>query len=233
VFSFLAVCPGFYFRRHYWVQMIPAVALLPGLAIVRISSMLRGVKWLRAAPLIIFVAAVSQSVGWNRDLFFAATPRAASWAIYGDNPFCDCVEVARYLREHTMAGDQIAVLGSEPQICFYADRLSATRHIYMYGLMEPGQLGAEMQREAIDEIEAAKPKYILYIGHPQSWLCSPDSPTLVLQWGPEYYSRYYTITGVVDTVSPAQTDYFWDEEAEYHPPCAPLHICVYEREPGM
>ena len=28
VFSFLAVCPGLYFREHYFVLMLPAIALL-------------------------------------------------------------------------------------------------------------------------------------------------------------------------------------------------------------
>ena len=32
-FSFLAVCPGFYFRPHYFVLMLPAVALLAGAAL--------------------------------------------------------------------------------------------------------------------------------------------------------------------------------------------------------
>ncbi|MHC4258827.1 MAG: glycosyltransferase family 39 protein, partial [Planctomycetota bacterium] len=31
LFSFLAVCPGFYFRQHYFILLLPAVALLTGL----------------------------------------------------------------------------------------------------------------------------------------------------------------------------------------------------------
>ena len=33
LFSFLAVCPGFYFRRHYFILMLPAIALLAGVAV--------------------------------------------------------------------------------------------------------------------------------------------------------------------------------------------------------
>ena len=33
LFSFLAVCPGFFFRQHYFIQMLPAVALLVGIAV--------------------------------------------------------------------------------------------------------------------------------------------------------------------------------------------------------
>ncbi len=33
IFSFAALCPGFYFRSHYFVLMLPAVALLAGAAV--------------------------------------------------------------------------------------------------------------------------------------------------------------------------------------------------------
>jgi len=33
VFSFLGVCPGFYFRSHYFLLIVPAVALFAGLAV--------------------------------------------------------------------------------------------------------------------------------------------------------------------------------------------------------
>ena len=38
LFSFLTICPGFYFRNHYFVTMLPAVALLAGIAT---SSLMR------------------------------------------------------------------------------------------------------------------------------------------------------------------------------------------------
>src|SRR5262249_16385366 len=37
-FSALAVCPGLYFRHHYFVLVLPAVALLPGTGISAFSA---------------------------------------------------------------------------------------------------------------------------------------------------------------------------------------------------
>ena len=37
--------------------------------------------------------------------------------------------IARYIRERTAPGDRIAVIGSEPEIYFYAERNAATGHL--------------------------------------------------------------------------------------------------------
>jgi hypothetical protein len=45
-----------------------------------------------------------------------------SRAIYGGNPFIEAGEVGDYLRTHTQPNERIAVIGSEPEIYFYAQR---------------------------------------------------------------------------------------------------------------
>ena len=56
--------------------------------------------------------------------------------------------------------DSVAVMGSEPQVFFYAKRISATGYIYMYPLMERNDFASAMQVQAIKQIEKAKPKVI-------------------------------------------------------------------------
>ena len=38
-FSALALCPGFYFRLHYFILVLPAVSLLAGVAISRLLDL--------------------------------------------------------------------------------------------------------------------------------------------------------------------------------------------------
>jgi len=64
------------------------------------------------------------------------------------------VEVGNYIRNHASKDARIAVLGSEPEILFYAKRLSATGTIYMYGLFEQQPYALQMQKQMIDEIES-------------------------------------------------------------------------------
>ena len=87
----------------------------------------------------------------------------ASRLTYGTNPFPESLKIAQYLKEHTSSEDSIAVLGSEPQIYFYAHRHTATGYIYMYPLMEPQPYALRMQEEMIREIEASRPAYLVFV----------------------------------------------------------------------
>ena len=81
--------------------------------------------------------------------------------IYGLNPFSESLKIAQYIRDHTKKEDKVAVLGSEPQIYFYSQRKSATRHLYVYPLMEKHVYTRKMQNEMIREIESAQPKFVV------------------------------------------------------------------------
>ena len=103
-------------------------------------------------------------------LFPKSTPDRFSRAVYGANPFPESVKIAEYLKNNTRPGDRVAVLGSEPQICFYAHRRSATEHIYMYGLMESQPLALHMQEEMIAQVEKSEPPFLVLVMVSTSWL---------------------------------------------------------------
>src|SRR5207245_2299788 len=102
-----------------------------------------------------FVALILAGVGavltvGDRDLrpvCFELGPDAVARAIYGGNPFPESVAVGRYLKERTRADDRIVVIGSEPEVYFYARRRAGTRYIYMYPLFENQPYAASMQDE--------------------------------------------------------------------------------------
>jgi 4-amino-4-deoxy-L-arabinose transferase-like glycosyltransferase len=187
VFSFLATSAGLYWRNHYFILMLPAVALLAGVAVSSGRQALARAgrpKALQWAPAGLFLAVLAYAVVQQREAFFEWPPDRLSHEMYGLNPFPESIPIARYLREHTAPEDRVAVLGSEPQIYFYAHRHSATGHIYTYALMEPQPYAAEMQREMISEIETAEPKFVVLVS-PQlntSWLAGPQSDPTLFRW---------------------------------------------------
>ena len=130
--SFLAVCPGLYFRPHYFVLLLPAAAAAAGIALGRLAQAsppdASGWRRFRGGRLAlgVLILAVAQGVFAQRAFFFQVDPIQASRAVYGLNPFPESLEVARYLREHTSPTERIAVVGSEPQIYIYARRRGAT-----------------------------------------------------------------------------------------------------------
>jgi hypothetical protein len=199
--SFLAICPGFYFREHYFVMLLPAVALLVGAAVTAAEHWLEPARpgWLRTVlPCLVMVVAAGWGVYRERVYLLQQPPLQVSRATYGSNPFPESLEVARYLRERTSPTDRIAILGSEPQIFFYAGRRSASSHIYMYGLMEDHRDAERMQREMIAEIEAARPKYLVLVNVRTSWLVRPQSLRLIFAWLDQYLGNFYEAVGTVD-----------------------------------
>ena len=91
-------------------------------------------------------------------------------------PFADSTVVAQKLAELTSPQDHVLVAGSEPQILYYAHRLSSTRFVLMYPLMIPTPLAKRYQLEAIHEVEERPPAAIVCVQPNQSWLWQPSSP---------------------------------------------------------
>jgi tetratricopeptide (TPR) repeat protein len=212
-FSFLAVCPGFYFREHYFVLMLPAVALLAGAAVGVALKLWPGISLLTYG---VFCAALVQSVAQQSDYLFQLSPLEITRGLYGANPFPEAVTIGEYLRTHAAKDATIAVLGSEPEIPFYAHRHSATGHIYMYGLMESQPYAATMQKELISEIEKAKPEYLVVATSTSSWLRRDTSPQDIFEWWDKNRPKEYAqLVVVADIVAADHTEYRWEDAANY------------------
>jgi hypothetical protein len=233
LFSFLAICPGFYFREHYFVLLLPAIALLAGLAISSIRHRLvdtSSFPLLRSIPVGLFILVFLYAVIVQQEFFFQASPREASRIAYGINPFPESLEVAEYIRDHSTRGERIAVFGSEPQIYFYAERVSATGYIYTYALTENHPFSSQMQREMITEIEAARPQFIVAINIKSSWGRYPDSDSAILPWFKAYTNDHYELDGVADILSLNRTEYRWGRDALRYVPQSPYFLLVYKRK---
>jgi hypothetical protein len=231
VFSFLAVCPGFYFRPHYFIFFLPTVALLIGIAINSFNRLILRLRpTFQFLSTILFLAVCSVGVIHYGIFFFDLKPDQACSAMYSVNPFPQSVEIAKYIESRTQKEDKIAVLGSEPQICFYAKRHSATGYIYTYPLMEDQKYAFRMQKEMIEEIEKARPKYLVFVNVVASWLVRRNSVAYIFDWYKEYTATNFDLVGVIDILSRTQTVYRWDNEAANYSPRSIHFLYVYKRK---
>lgn len=211
--GFLAVCPGFYFRDHYFILVLPAVALCaaaaarPGWPVWAVSAVL--------------VYCIFQ----QREFLFEAPPAVVAGAVYGANPFPEAQEIAKYIRANSAPTDKVAVLGSEPEIFFHAHRQSATPYIYVYPLMETHPFARTMQEEFVRDLESAKPRYVVMVNVPLSWGLTKESPTVLLDWWAQTGIRQYRQVGIAD-ILPKGTVYRWD--AAFQPQSA-NHIQLLQR----
>lgn len=230
--SLLAVCPGLYFRNHYFVMVLPAAALLLGVATLSIDGLLARFLSPRAARVCaagVFVALAARYVVLEREYLFAISPTALSRERYGANPFVEAPEIARYIRDRTGPDDRIAVLGSEPEICFYADRIAATGYLYAYAAMEVHPLASKMQDEMVREIEAARPEYVVMVLIDASWIPRSGSDRRILDWCERFLAERYDLVGVADIMPPSESRVLWDDAARAYQPVSGNVVTTYRR----
>ncbi len=231
--SFVGASAGLYYRNHYFILMLPAVCLLAGKALAwsveQLALIVRINRYrLRTVGVALFALGWAQAVYAQRAIFFEMSPEKVVRHEYGGNPFPEAIEFGKYIREHSEPEARIAVLGSEPEIYFYAQRHSATGYIYTYGLMEEQKFASQMQQEMIDEIENVKPEYVVKVMVPASWLRKANSDTAILYWAEKYIADNYRIVGVADIA--IETTYRWDESAEGYRPVSKYSVYLYKRK---
>jgi len=101
---------------------------------------------------------------------------------YQTTLFSDAKSAAAFIQSETAPTARIAIIGSEPEIPFYAHRRSATGHVYLYPLMDQRDFADRMQQDMIKDIERARPEFVLYVDEPYSWRTLPQSSKRLLQW---------------------------------------------------
>jgi len=207
----LAASFGLFYRSQYFVLLLPALALLAGAAVHAAPA--GGPRNLVAAGLAL--AGLATPIGVERDLLLRRTPDEVARAVYGPNPFVEAPELARLIASLTPTDARIAVIGSEPEIYFYAGRRAATGYIYMYPLMEPQPLALAMQEELIAQVEASRPEYVVFVSVDVSWLVEPGSPRRIFEWFEGYAARHYTAIARAEI---ARDGTRWSYEADARQP---------------
>ena len=226
--SAASVCPGLYFREHYFVPLVPAVAVLAGIGARDLAR--RGGLWTGVAALLVVGSALFPL--WRDRVFLLERDdRIAMRRLYGPQPFAEAVEVARFLHARARPGDKLGILGSEPQILFLSGIPSATGYMYTYPMMEPHSLAVWMQEDLMRRLEAAPPRWIVLVSARSSWW-EPygDVPKPILPWMDRFLPQHYDVVGVADIVSPYRTVYLWDDAARKYEGKSRSQLWVYRRK---
>lgn len=222
--SVAAVIPGFYFRPHYFLVMLPAVALLIAIAVTSLAR-----RFTPRAAYAAFAVALAASILFEWNGFVNMPLDEITRRIYGTDPFPEAITVANYLREHTTPEDRIAVIGSEPEIYFYAQRKSASGYIYTYALMEIQKFAKRMQDEMMSEVDRSNPKYIVMVSGSGSWIRRKGSELAIFDWLQKKVQAGYVPEGVVETLEDGTTKEAWGADALTYKPSTRNLITVYRR----
>src|SRR5262249_46489103 len=163
LFSFWGVATGGYFREHYFVQIIPPLALLAAAGADRIAG--RPAVRLRPNALLYGLVAAAIAYGvYSESWYFLPGPiEAKCRRRYLANPFPESPAIGRYIADHSDSTEQVLIIGTEPQILFYADRKSASRFILTYPLFGVSKGKRERQERVIDDLRQNRPKFVVTV----------------------------------------------------------------------
>ena len=192
--SVAAVCAGFYFRAHYFILLLPALALLGGIGVSRGIYLIKHDKtielFLGVAMLLMFAIGVIVAMVEFGPVWFDLSPDQASKRMYASSVFEQASNLANLLQLESAPTTRVAVLGSEPEIYFYSKRRSVTGYIYMYPLMETHEFAPKMQEELIHDIETSQPEYLVYVDDEYSWMRREASEKKLDSWWDGFRAHY-------------------------------------------
>ena len=199
IFSTLAIIPGFHFIPHYFIQIFPPLAVLVGLGAEELWAQLRGLKRRRLRIALTSAAialAIVVPLKADYPFLFIYAPDEISRKIYEHRGAIDLfpqtAEIGEYIKRNTAPSDLILVAGNEPQIYFYAQRPSATRHIGFFYLFQNSPSDRPLQESAYEEIEKNRPAYIVMY---YSMEIHPGADTYILSRLNELIRARYTLDG--------------------------------------
>jgi hypothetical protein len=232
--SALAVCPDFYFRVHYFLILLPALALLSGAAVSGLRQWWDENKKnssLGNWPVWIYALVLAITIVTNAEVWFFAPRLALARSLYANDPLPESEIVAQFIRENSPPDARVAVLGSEPEIYFLSRRHSATGYIYIYALMEAQPFALKMRQEMISDLETQKPEFIVLCNSDERLNRRPDSTPNLFDWW-DHYQTNYTRVGLADIISPTETKYAFGADAARY---GQVHRCaleIFERKTG-
>lgn len=190
VTSFVGVSASGQFFPHYFQQLVPALCLAAAI----------GAEWLiQARPLaqrsrrIPRVALTALLLLFPAQALYPYLVRnslaTTLHQIYPLSYFEVAPALGERLTQLTRPDDKVYVFGAEPEVLFYARRVSATRYIFLFPLYGPYSDALENQKRVAAEISKARPAVTFYA--PQGDFFKPGTEPYLAQWTQDYIRDHY------------------------------------------
>jgi 4-amino-4-deoxy-L-arabinose transferase-like glycosyltransferase len=187
--SLVAVGASGYFFPHYFQQLLPPLILAAviGAQWLEQSRRWRNI-WIPRLLLTVILVALSLRASWP--FWFAYSPAEAAQKIYPGDFVADMRKIAARVAELTSSDRRVFVFGAEPEVFFYAHRVSATRYIFIFPLYGLHRQVHERQIAAIAEIEKAVPAAAVYL--PNARFFGRDTDQSFTTWALSYLEQNFT-----------------------------------------
>src|SRR5436853_282751 len=187
--SMIGVSASGYFFPHYFQQLLPPLALISVFGAQWLSELRpRGNSWIPRILFGLLLLVLPLKTLWP--FWFNYTPAEAVRKIYPGNFFAEMPEFAARIAQVTSADQRVFVFGAEPELLFYAQRVSSTRYIFLFPLYGPYRNAREKQMAAAEEIQRAAPVAAVYA--PNDLFFNPDSDQYFTNWSLSYLQQNFS-----------------------------------------
>ena len=232
--AFGSTAPGMRFYGHYFIQFMPALALLVGAAVYSIGFILKEKMSINgsygastAAFLLITVTAIAN----QSDYYFSPNEFKIMRSTYGDNPFVESDAISDYIKTHSKESDPIAVFGAEPQVYFQTQRKCPHRHSFISFTSPNTAIGKTWREEVKAGVEKAAPEYVVVFFHQYSWSYKPDDDQDLFKYGLDYVKKNnYDLVGVADIASDTKPVLVWEKAAETYKPQGKSYVQLFRKK---
>ena len=130
VSSCLGVMIGRYLFGHYFIQLLPPLAILGAYAVMRWKE--SRLSWKISAPALGFFAVLATAMFLVFYKFYLVyDPDEIAYARYHIDNLALARETGRMLGQKTVPSDRIMVWGTDPQVYFYSQRGYPGKYIYL------------------------------------------------------------------------------------------------------
>lgn len=202
---------------HYYIALLPFWALFLTFALERV---LRGKliqKYINinlfASLLLVFLIFII--IYPIRTQYTKTSKELSLWIYDKDNPFTESKIIADKIDQYSTAGDTIYIAGSEPQILWYAKRMSPTRFVITYPHSMNTEKAVVYQKEVISDLGDSSPKMIVLSQRQSSGFVGRNSSTLLFNYLMAMITDDYELKGGYvwyDGSSGAWQDEFGEDE---------------------
>ena len=187
--SMIGVSASGYFFPHYFQQLLPSLALIAGFGAQWLSE-LRPWRsgWIPRALLGLLLVILPLKTLWP--FWVSYTSADAVRTIYPGNFFAEMPEFAGRIAQVALPKQRVFVFGAEPELLFYAQRVSATRFIFLFPLYGPYRNVREKQMAAAEEIQRTAPAVAVYV--PNDLFFNPGSDQYFTEWSFSYLEENFS-----------------------------------------
>jgi hypothetical protein len=202
VTGLIGECASGYFFPHYFQQLLPVLCLTAALGAEALDNARFWEKfpgWIRRTMLGGLIAV--PPVMMICPFIFSYSPAEAVDKIYPGSPFAEMRVLAARLAQITSPDDRVFIFGAEPEVLFYAQRVSATRYIFLFPLYGSYRGALGRQIATAKEITANRPAAALHF--PNKLFFMPGSEQYFTRWARSYLQDNFRADTLL-TIDPAR-----------------------------